>query len=339
MPTARQRIVLAALAGGVVGTTAGSALVTWLTGRSRQPIDGLDTLNPPPGLPEAKIIPIPDRGEMFVRDHPGPAHGADHPPIVLLHGWLASADLNWFTNYEEMGKLARVIAPDHRGHGRGTRHSSPFRLADVADDVAALIRHLDLGPSIIVGFSMGGPITQLLWQRHPDVVAGVVLCSTASEFRFGPLSGAQWRWMSVYQVGTRLLPRSWLEWALVAQLRGKLPVSITPVISPEMEDAAPPIPWLVGEIERGDAEDVSEAGRELGRFDSRGWIGGMDRPAAVIVTTRDRLVPLTSQLELAARIPHALITEVEGDHDAAAANATEFNAALQQSVAYITDRL
>ena len=53
-----------------------------------------------------------------------------------------------------------------------------MRLADCADDMAALIDELGTGPVIAVGYSMGGPIAQLLWKRHPEKVAGLVLCAT-----------------------------------------------------------------------------------------------------------------------------------------------------------------
>lgn len=318
---------------GVGGLALGTGLLTVLTGRSRPSVDALKTLDPPPDLPPARVVALPGRGEMFFRDQPGPT--PDAPTVVLLHGWIATADLNWFTAYAPLGRFARVIAPDHRGHGRAVRHSQPFRLSDVADDVAALLTHLDTGPVIVVGFSMGGPIAQLLWQRHPDLVAGLVLCATAAEFGFGPLRGVHWRLMSLYQVGSRLLPRLWLERALLAQMKGVLPVRLVQTVGPELAHMEPLLPWMVGEIERGDVEDVSEAGRELGRFDSRGWLAGMDRPAAVVVTTRDRLVPLSSQFKLAALLDDALVIEVDGDHDAPAAIPEKFTSGLLQAVAHV----
>ncbi len=71
--------------------------------------------------------------------------------------------------YGGLAEHFNVVALDHRGHGRGLRSDGPFRLTDCADDVAALVDVLDLGPVIAVGYSMGGPIAQLLWQRHRDV--------------------------------------------------------------------------------------------------------------------------------------------------------------------------
>ena len=57
-----------------------------------------------------------------------------------------------------------------------------MRLADCADDVAALVEELGTGKVIAAGYSMGGPVAQLLRRRHPDKVAGLVLCATAPAF-------------------------------------------------------------------------------------------------------------------------------------------------------------
>ena len=120
---------------------------------------------------------------------PGPP-GA--PTILLLHGWTASADLNWFACYAPLARHYRVLAIDHRGHGRGIRTRARFRLADCADDAAALIDQLGTGPVIAVGYSMGGPIAQLLWHRHRDKVAGLVLCATTDRFSSGTREGRAW---------------------------------------------------------------------------------------------------------------------------------------------------
>ncbi len=132
-----------------------------------------------PPLPPGRRLKLPGRGTTFIREMEGPA-GA--PTLVLLHGLGVSADLNWFRCYDALGRRYRVIAMDHRGHGRGIRSSRPFRLADCADDVAAVADELGIDQFIPVGYSMGGPITQLVWRRHADRVAGLVLCATSRSF-------------------------------------------------------------------------------------------------------------------------------------------------------------
>jgi 3-oxoadipate enol-lactonase len=71
--------------------------------------------------------------------------------------------------------------------------------------------------------------------------------------------------------------------------------------------------WVTGELVRGSARDIAEAGRELGRFDSRPWLGELAAPAAVVVTTRDRSVPPAWQRDLARRL-HAPTFDSPGDH-------------------------
>ncbi|HUR17824.1 MAG TPA: alpha/beta fold hydrolase [Acidimicrobiales bacterium] len=116
-----------------------------------------------PQLPPGRTVDLPGRGRTFVREAAGPA-GA--PTLLLLHRWTVTADLNWFTAYEPLSRHFRVIALDHRGHGQGIRSWKPFRLEDCADDDAALAQVLGIDRLIPVGYSMGGPVAQLLWRRH-----------------------------------------------------------------------------------------------------------------------------------------------------------------------------
>ena len=83
---------------------------------------------------------VPDRGEFFLRDS-DPTSSA--PVVFMLHGWVASADLNFGGLYQDVIAAGyRVIAIDHRGHGRGLRALVPFRLVDcAATDAAASDSH------------------------------------------------------------------------------------------------------------------------------------------------------------------------------------------------------
>ncbi|MBA2626088.1 MAG: alpha/beta hydrolase, partial [Acidimicrobiia bacterium] len=115
----------------------------------------LPQLNPepplPPPLPPGRVVDVPGRGEIFVREAPGPK-GA--PTVLLLHGWTASADLNWWRVYPSVPSIGSLLAIDHRGHGRGIRSDEPFSLEAAADDAAALLEHLGAGPAIVCGYSM-----------------------------------------------------------------------------------------------------------------------------------------------------------------------------------------
>jgi 3-oxoadipate enol-lactonase len=72
--------------------------------------------------------------------------------------------------------------------------------------------------------------------------------------------------------------------------------------------------WLMSSLMRHDPASMAEAGRELGRFNSRAWVGEITAPTAVVATTRDNLVPPHDQLALQKAIPDAALFEVPGDH-------------------------
>jgi 3-oxoadipate enol-lactonase len=270
---------------------------------------------PPVPLLPGRYVDVPGLGELFVRDS-----GGAGPVVLLLHGWMFASDLNWAQQYGPLVRAGyRVLAMDHRGHGRGLRSRDRFTLAACADDAAALLAALDAPPAVAVGYSMGGPVAQLLAQRHPDRVAGVVLCATAMDWQ-DPRQKAFWRTMGLLRVLIAAHPRTF--WRTVMRAGGR---------------SAPEAAWVAAELSRGRARELAEAGRELGRFDSAPWIGGLSCPAAVVVTARDRLVPPRKQRALAAAL-RVRPVEVQADHDACAAAAGAFNRGLLSAVAHVVRR-
>jgi 3-oxoadipate enol-lactonase len=232
-------------------------------------------------LPPARLLSAPGRGELFLRDT-----GGDGPPVLLLHGWMASADLNWWGAYGPLVQAGyRVLAIDHRGHGRGLRSIARFRLSECAADAAAALKLLDAAPATVVGYSMGGAIGQLLARDHPDVLSGLVLSGTAQDWQ-DQRERRFWRWMGLLWLILALAPK----WVWRAGLRRH------GLRDSELGS------WLVSELLRASAGDLAEAGRELGRFDSRGWLGSVRTRAAVIVTTGDTLVAPRKQRSLAAAL-------------------------------------
>jgi pimeloyl-ACP methyl ester carboxylesterase len=247
---------------------------------------------PPHEMLPARTVVVPGVGELFMRDS-----GGDGPPVMLLHGWLVSADLNWSIAYAPLVEAGyRVLAIDHRGHGRGLRPAAPFRLVDCASDAAAVVRQLGLAPAIFAGYSMGGAIAQLVARDHRDAVSGVVISGTAQHWQ-DPETAKVWKWMGVAGIALSISPWSTLT---AGFRRANIPLS-------------PQTAWWLSELTRNSARDMAEAGRELGRFDSRPWLGSVRVPAASVITTRDRSVSPTKQRELAAAIGGPVF-EVDIDH-------------------------
>ncbi len=99
------------------------------------------------------------------------------PPIVWLQG-LGAEHTAWAAQLARFGASYRCIAPDNRDVGRSARCARPYTLADVASDVAGLLRALDAGPAHVVGLSLGGAVAQRLALDHPDLVRSLCLVST-----------------------------------------------------------------------------------------------------------------------------------------------------------------
>ncbi|CAN5667703.1 hypothetical protein BH18ACT2_BH18ACT2_01180 [soil metagenome] len=273
-------------------------------------------------VPAGRHVRLPGRGRTFVRELGGPP-GA--PTLLLLHGWTATSDLNWFACYAPLAEHFRVVAIDHRGHGRGIRSTTPFRLEDCADDVAALAEQLGIDRLIAVGYSMGGPIAQLLWRRHRRLVDGLVLCATSCTF-----SGTvRERLLTGVAMGTgaladalpieRMATVSFAAWHQWRCRRGR--------------------PWWgYSDVARHDWSEIVAAGRELLRYDSRAWIGAIDVPAAVVVTTSDDVVPTQRQREMAGRLGDASCFEVDGGHAVCTTDPQRFVSTLVRACHDVTIR-
>jgi pimeloyl-ACP methyl ester carboxylesterase len=256
----------------------------------------------PPPLPPGRLVYVPGRGEMLVREL-APAREANAPTILLLHGWTLCADLNWFAVYAAIARHGRVLAMDVRGHGRGLRSEQRFTLEAAADDAAALLEHLGTGPAIVVGYSMGGSIGLLMWRRHPESVAGLVLQSTALQWRAATHERVLWNSMAGLEYVLRFgVPHGLTERYLRAAAERN-------------PDLLPVLPWLKAEALRGNPSDLAAAGRGLSAFDAREYAPKVDVPAVVIVSRHDRLIRASRQRELADAIPGAKSIEIDVAHN------------------------
>jgi 3-oxoadipate enol-lactonase len=281
-------------------------------------LEHLERLPPvPPPLPPGRLVNVPGRGEVFVREQEGPADG---PTILLLHGWTVSADLNWWGAYEPLRSVGRVIAIDHRGHGRGIRSEQPFTLEAAADDAAGVLEALGVESAVVCGYSMGGPISMLLWHRHPQLVDALVFEATALEWRASRRERWMWKGIGIVEYffrsrrSTSMVDR-WLREAVFLQ--------------PELAEHRA---WFAGEVRRGDAAEIANAGRALGEYDARPFAGSVVVPTSVLVTTKDRLVRPSKQRALAKAIKGSKSFELAADHDVPFINPKQFGAMTKKAV-------
>lgn len=268
---------------------------------------------PPFDPPPSRTLTVDRVGELFLRDS-----GGSGAPVMLLHGWTASADLNWWACYRDLqGAGYRVLAIDHRGHGRGLRSYERFSIAACASDAAAAIEALGCAPAVAVGYSMGGAIAQVLARDHAGVLSGLVLCATAQHWQ-DRRARSYWRTMGPLSLALAVAPR--VTWRVGLRYVG-------------LRDSRRTA-WILAELIRHSATDIAEAGRELGRFDSRPWLSELRVPSAVVVTTNDHAVPPSKQRELAAAL-RAPIFEAPIDHIEVTSRPEAYNPALLQAIASV----
>ena len=276
-------------------------------------------------VPAGTMVELPGRGRTYLTDIAGP-DGA--PTLILLHGLVATAMLNWFPALEELSRAYRVVLFDQRWHGHGIR-SQHFDLDDLAEDVIAVQDLLGVERPILAGYSMGGMVAQLVAHRFPERVGGIVLCATTYRFR------ETWR-ERAFHGGLAALA------GLASETASRRVIRIG-----ERLPGVPEISWETGRLDRWALSELhsvsslgmAEAIAELGKFDSSSWLDSLKAPAAVVITTRDRVLPVRRQLEMAALIPGAEIFLARAGHAGCVLEADAFVPALLDGCAAVAARL
>lgn len=272
-----------------------------------------------PSLPPGQLLRLPSGRTTFARvdgDRSAPA-------VLLLHGWAVTADLNWFGVYPQL-RSYRVIAPDHPGHGRASRRDrrgQRFTLAAAAEDAVGVLDVLGVERAVVVGYSMGGAVAQVLGRRQPRRVAGLVLCATACRFSTRAVATSAGALTVGAALHRRLPPRAALRAfdAIVERRTARWGLT----------------GWPADEVRLGDPSAAIEAIAELTRFDSRSWLSSLPMPTAVVMTTQDRLIPMARQRELLAHRPGAHAFEVAGDHVVCTAAPELFGPVARRAVAAV----
>jgi pimeloyl-ACP methyl ester carboxylesterase len=113
---------------------------------------------------------------MYYEEHGDAEVTEDNPALVLLHGGLSGSD-DLAPILPALSANRRVITADLQGHARTADVDRPIRVETLADDVAALIKHLGLGEADVMGYSFGGGTALRCAIQHPDVVRKLVVVS------------------------------------------------------------------------------------------------------------------------------------------------------------------
>ncbi len=179
----------------------------------------------------------------------------------------------------------RLIRYDKRGHGLSDR-GGDCSIADLADDLAALIEAETPGGAVVVGLSIGGAIAQALAAQRPDLVRALVLSNTAA--RLGTPESWQTRISAIEQGGIAAIADAVMERWFAPAFRA------TPQLAP----------WR-NMVLRSDPQGYIAACRVLAGFDLTASTATLRLPALVIAGGQDGASPPDLVASTAALIPGA----------------------------------
>jgi 3-oxoadipate enol-lactonase len=271
------------------------------------------------------MLTLPGRGQVFIRH--SDAASATGVPVLLLHGWTLSLDVNFFGVMPGLATRHPFIGIDQRGHGRGLRISGPFDIEDCADDVLAVLDALDVERVVVCGFSLGGPVGMHLALAHPDRVAGMVFTATALNYRQWWRDRMAWRVLNAAGPMTRLKLGSSISARYFGVNRRD-----TPALAQRW-------PWVQRELSRTPFASAVAMGSAVSHYDLRGRVGRLtDTPSAVVVTTRDTLCLPRWQYRLADEL-HATTFPLDADHDVPVTRPEAYTPVVFDALAHVQARI
>ncbi|HEV8286853.1 MAG TPA: alpha/beta hydrolase [Chitinophagaceae bacterium] len=139
-------------------------------------------------------------------------------PLILLHGGFGNTEM-FMPARAALAKYFKVIAVDLQGHGRTADIERPIVPDSMANDIAGLIKELNLGQTNIAGYSLGGIVALRLAIQHAELLQKVVLVSCpfkrkgwfpdllAQQDQMGPASAEALKQSPLYQSYLKLAPR------------------------------------------------------------------------------------------------------------------------------------
>lgn len=154
-------------------------------------------------------------------------------PIVLLHGGAGSTEIFDDVLLPALSKNYRVITADLQAHGRTQDVERPMRYETMADDVAQLIKHLKLGKTSILGYSLGAGVAMRTAIQHPKLVRKLIVVSApckrkgwypeihAAMARSGKRSSDRLKKSVLYKTYAKIAPKPG-DWQLLFSKMGEL---------------------------------------------------------------------------------------------------------------------
>ena len=207
-------------------------------------------------------------------------------PVILFSNSLGTTHRMWDAQVAALAGPYRCLRYDTRGHGASPTRDSTATIDDLAEDIAALMRALDISHAHMVGLSLGGMTAQALAARRPELVDSLVLMATSA-----------------------FMPGDWAaraESVIANGMSGAAKISLSRWFTPDFLDAQPgTVGALRGEFEALDPKGYAACCRVIDVMDLRESNAAIVAPTLIIAGAKDPATPVAMMEEIRGRIAGA----------------------------------
>ena len=237
-------------------------------------------------------------------------------PLLFVHGFPLNKAM-WQTQVTDLSADFQVIAPDLRGHGQSDAPPGDYSMELFADDLNALLDHLDVPKVVFAGLSMGGYVAFAFYKRHKERVAGLILADTRAEADSPEgKAGREKMRETVLSSGAE---------KVAGDLAGRMLAPLTVQSNPELLERVRRM--MAGTPIHGYAGDLRALAN---RVDSTALLPTIPCPTLVIVGAQDVVTPPADAARMAAAIPKAkLVTIADAGHLSPMEQPAAFNKAVR----------
>jgi 3-oxoadipate enol-lactonase len=241
---------------------------------------------------------------------------ADAPPLVLA-GSLGSTLAMWDPQLDALSQRFRVVRIDHRGHGGSPVPPGPYRVADLAGDVLALLDALGLPRVAWCGLSLGGVVGQHLATEAPERISRLVLACTSAHWPDGTV---------------------WSDRAAAVRAHGTASIADAVVqrwFTPDWAAAHPDVvAGAVAQVAGTSDEGYAGCCDALRAWDHRSRLGAVAAPTLVLAGAADPATPVEPHARtLAEGVPGARLEVLDAAHLATVERAEQATALIAEHCA------
>ena len=243
------------------------------------------------------------------------------PALVLIAGY--SCDLHfWDRIIENLTSKFKVVIFDNRGIGQTKDNGLPFRLEELADDIAEMIKVLKLQSPILVGHSMGGIIAQIIAQKFTPLIAGLVSLNCANKVNLRTLLALK-GFIKLLQENAHV----------TTVIEASLPWFYSSAFLQDPENIHAIIQGILNNAYPQSLLDLNRQFNAVQTFDSSPFTSFINVPAKIVASRSDIICTPDETRELISRFPNANFDLIEGGHSSPVENPNAVSKAILDFIA------